>query len=60
MPNKKVVELPSAEFRELLRLLVTQDIIFASRERLAALLDGLQDASVSAIGCCVSGVFRGL
>ena len=44
MPNKKVVELPSAEFRELLRLLVAQDI-FASRERLAALLE--QDASAA-------------
>ena len=37
MPNKKIVELPPAEFRELLRLLVTQDI-FPARERLVALL----------------------
>lgn len=38
MPKKKIVELPPAEFRELLHLLVTQDI-FASRGRLAALLE---------------------
>ena len=38
MPNKKIAELPPAEFLELLRLLVTQDI-FASRGRLAALLE---------------------
>ena len=44
MPNKKIVELPPAEFRELLRLLVTQDI-FAARERLAALLE--TDASTA-------------
>ena len=42
MPEKKIVALPPAEFRELLRILVTQDI-FASRERLAALLE--QNAS---------------
>ena len=42
MPSKKIVELSPAEFRELLRLLVTQDI-FASRARLAALLE--QNAS---------------
>ena len=44
MPNKKIVELPPAEFRELLHLLVTQDI-FAARERLAALLE--TDASTA-------------
>ena len=38
IPNKKIVELPPAEFRELLHILVTQDI-FATRERLAALLE---------------------
>ena len=37
MPNKKIIELSSDEFRELLHILVTQDI-FAARERLAALL----------------------
>ena len=44
MPNKKIVGLPPTEFRELLHLLVTQDI-FAARERLAALLE--EDASVA-------------
>ena len=42
MPDKKIIELSSDEFRELLHILVTQDI-FAARERLAALLE--QNAS---------------
>ena len=37
MPDKKIIELSPDEFRELLHILVTQDI-FAARERLAALL----------------------
>ncbi len=43
MPSKKIVEMPPDEFRELLRLLVTQDI-FASQARLAVLLE--QNASI--------------
>ena len=42
MPDKKIIELSLDEFRELLHILVTQDI-FAARERLAALLE--QNAS---------------
>ena len=38
MPDKKIVELSPDEFRELLHILVTQDI-FAARERLVALLE---------------------
>lgn len=38
IPDKKIVELSPDEFRELLHILVTQDI-FAARERLAALLE---------------------
>ncbi|MCG9132290.1 hypothetical protein J5I95_11470 [Candidatus Poribacteria bacterium] len=38
MPDKKVVELSPDEFRELLHILVTQDI-FSSRERLMRLLE---------------------
>ncbi|MDE0015112.1 MAG: addiction module protein [Candidatus Poribacteria bacterium] len=38
MPDKKIIELSPDEFRELLQILVTQDI-FPSRERLAALLE---------------------
>ncbi len=38
MPDRKIVELPSDEFRELLHILVNQDI-FAARERLVALLE---------------------
>ena len=38
MPDKKIVELSPDAFRELLRMLVTQDI-FSSRERLMALLE---------------------
>ena len=42
MPDKKIVELSPDEFRELLHILVTQDI-FTARERLMALLE--QNAS---------------
>ena len=38
MPDKKIIELSPDEFRELLHILVTQDI-FAARERLAVLLE---------------------
>ena len=38
MPDKKIIELSPDEFRELLHILVTQDI-FPARERLAALLE---------------------
>ena len=38
MPDKKIIELSSDEFRELLHILVTQDI-FPARERLVALLE---------------------
>ena len=43
MPDKKIIALPPDEFRELLRVLVTQEI-FVVRERLAALLE--QNASI--------------
>lgn len=54
MPSKKIVELSPAEFRELLRLLVTQDI-FLSRERLAALLE--QDASTAQLDAAFRAFF---
>ena len=54
MPSKKIVELPPAEFRELLRLLVTQDI-FASRERLAMLLE--QNASTAQLNAAFRAFF---
>ena len=38
MPEKKIIELSPDEFRELLHILITQDI-FAARERLVALLE---------------------
>ena len=38
-PEKKIVELPSGEYRQLLHSLVTQEL-FVVRERLAALLEG--------------------
>ena len=54
MPNKKVVELPPTEFRELLRLLVTQDI-FVARERLVALLK--EDASAAQLDAAFQEFF---
>ena len=54
MPSKKIVELSPAEFRELLRLLVTQDI-FLSRERLATLLE--QDASTAQLDAAFRAFF---
>ncbi len=51
MPKKKIVELSPTEFRELLHILVTQDI-FVAQEQLAALLE--VDAPIEQL----DGVFR--
>ena len=56
MPDRKVIELSPDEFRELLHILVTQDI-FPSRERLAALLE--QNAPIDQLDAAFREFFVG-